>query len=284
MKNVFLILSLFSFIVFPVFAQDNIPDSSTTLPEHEQILCPETQTDSVLTVTDPVTQSIVLGDSLAELWDHTGAAEAYFKVLEYDSSNYQATWKAADQVTEMANALPDPEKEQKENQFQKACELCEKAIEINPQGWEGHFYLSVALGRLALFRGGKEKIKLSKQIKAEADTAIILNSEADLAYHVLGRWHQELANLGWVLRTFAKILFGRIPPASNEESVAMFKKAIEIDPYHIEHHLELARTYKIMGEKQLMREPLETVLALPSVEKDDPEFKKEAEQMLKKLK
>jgi len=46
---------------------------------------------------------------------------------------------------------------------------------VNPNGWDGHFKLSVALGRLALFRGGKEKINLSKEIKAEADTAVALN-------------------------------------------------------------------------------------------------------------
>ena len=66
--------------------------------------------------------------------------------------------------------------------------------------------------------------------------------------------------------------------------MALFKKAIEIKPDHIEHHLELARTYEFMKEKELMREPLETVLALSSVEEDDDEFKEEAKEMLAKLK
>ena len=83
---------------------------------------------------------------------------------------------------------------------------------------------------------------------------------------------------------FAKILFGGVPPGSNEESVAMFKKAIEINPNHIEHYLELARTYKFMDRKDLMKEPLEKVLALPNMEEKDPGFKKEAEEMLKDLK
>ena len=39
-----------------------------------------------------------------------------------------------------------------------------------------------------------------------------------------------------------------------------------------------------MNKKELMREPLEKVLELPNVEERDPEFKKEAEKMLKKLK
>ncbi len=227
---------------------------------------------------------IALGDSLKDKWDHAGSVAAYTKALEINPNHYEALWKAGDQLTEVADKLPAKEKTLKEANFLKASELCKKAIQINPKGWEAHFRLSVALGRLALFRGGKEKINLSKAIKAQADTAVALNPNADLAYHVLGRWHQNLANLSGFLRFFAKVLYGGVPPGSNEEAVAMFKKAIELDPNHIEHYLELARTYQFMGKKDLMREPLEKVLALPAKDEDDPTFKKEAQEMLAKLK
>lgn len=249
---------LFCFAAFPVLAQEGVADS--------------------------VAKYMALGDALADKWDHKEAAIAYSKVVKFDPENYEALWKLGDEYTELSDKLPDKDKSQKESYFEQARKHCERAIEVNPDGWEGHFRLSVALGRLALFRGGKEKIRLSKKVKAEADTAVALNPEADLAYHVLGRWHQNLANLSSVLKFFAKVLYGGVPPGTNEEAVAMFKKAIEIDPEHIEHYLELARTYKFMGQKELMREPLEKVLELPAVEEDDPEFKKEAEEMLKKLK
>jgi FimV-like protein len=233
-------------------------------------------------IADSISKYMTLGDALADEWDHEGAADAYLTVLGLDPDNYEACWKAGDQYTEIADRLDI--KHQKESYFMQGSTLCEKAIKIHPEGWEGHFRLAVALGRLALFRGGKEKIKLSKMIKAEADTALALNPQADLVYHLLGRWHQNLANLSGMLKFFAKVLYGGVPPGYNEEAVAMFKKAIEINPNHIEHHLELARTYEFMGKKELMREPLEKVLALSAVEEGDPEFKKEAEKMLKKLK
>lgn len=227
---------------------------------------------------------IAVGDSLRDAWDHQGAAEAYLNALELDSTLYEALWKAADQVTEVANKLPDKEKDKKEKLFAMADSLCDEAIEVNPKGWEGHFYKSVALGRLALFRGGKEKINMSKQIKVEVDTAIALNPRADLAYHVLGRWHQELANLGWLLRAAAKVIYGGVPPGSNEEAVAAFKKAIEIDPTHIEHHLELGRTYKLMGAKDLAAISFETVLNLPAKEEGDEALKEEAKELLEEVK
>lgn len=237
-----------------------------------------------ITAADSVAKYMAIGDKLAGKWDHMGAAFAYETVLKYDPNHYEASWKAGDERTEWADQLTGVPKKVIESHFMKAAAFCEKAIEINPEGWEGHFRLSVALGRLALFKGGKEKIRLSRQIKDEADKAVELNPDADLAYHVLGRWHQNLANLSGVLKFFAKVLYGGVPPGSNEEAVEMFTKAIELGPEHIEHHLELARTYEFMGQKDLMTEPLKKVLELPNKEEDDPSFKKEAETMLKKLK
>jgi tetratricopeptide (TPR) repeat protein len=255
--SVFLLLFLVQIYMYPLLAQEAAEDS--------------------------VAKYLALGNSLSDQWQHKEAIAAYQKALKFDPDNYEANWKTGDQYTEYANRLPDDQKIQKETYFEKARQFCEKAIEVNPQGYEGHFRLAVALGRLALFRGGKEKIMLSKMIKAEGDTALVLNPQADLVCHLLGRWHQELANLSGVLKFFAGVFFGGLPPASNEEAVAFFKRAIEIDPNHIEHYLELARTYKYMGEKELMRDPLEKLLTLPNVEEDDQKYKDEAKEMLKKL-
>ncbi len=255
--SVFLLLFLVQICMNPLFAQEAVEDS--------------------------VAKYMTLGNSLVDQWQHKEAIAAYQKALKFDPNNYEANWKTGDQYTEFADRLPDDQKVQKETYFEKARQFCEKAIEVNSQGYEGHFRLAVALGRLALFRGGKEKIKLSKMVKAQGDTALALNPQADLVCHLLGRWHQNIANLSGILKFFAKLFFGGVPPASNEEAVELFKRAIEINPNHIEHYLELARTYEFMGKEELMREPLEKLLTLSNVEEDDPEYKSEAREMLKKL-
>jgi tetratricopeptide (TPR) repeat protein len=232
---------------------------------------------------DPYDAAMAAGDSLAAKWDHAGAATAYLKALEIRPDSYEAAWKAGDETTEYANKLPVKDKAGKEASFLKARELCERAIRINPKGWEGHFRLSVAFGRLALFRGGKEKINLAKAVRAQVDTALVLNPQADLAWHVLGRWHQDLANLNWALRAVAKVIFGGVPPGSNDEAVAAFQKAIAINPAHIEHHLELGRTYKIMGKKDLARASFQKAVDLPASEEDDADFKAEAKELAAKL-
>jgi len=280
MKNIFLLLAILCLIAIPIYSQEDTTavDISTAAVEDS------TAEEEILeTVVDPVFAAIALGDACKESWDHAGAAEAYLQALELDSTSYEAAWKAGREVTEVANKLPKDMKDEKEAKFAKAVALCEHAIALNPDGWEGHFEQSVALGRLALFRGKKEKIKLSKRIKEEVDKAIELNPEADLAYHVLGRWHQNIANLSGFEKFFANTFLGDLPPATNEESASAFLRAVEIDPAHIEHHLELARTYKYMGEKELARQYLQNVLDLPAIDEDDAEFKKEAEELLEKL-
>ena len=227
---------------------------------------------------------MAVADSLSDAWNHEEAASKYKKILEEHPDKYEALWKAARELTEWANFLPEDEKELKEPLFLEATDMARKATKVNPEGWEGYYRLSVALGRLALFRGGKEKINLSKAVKAAADSSIMINPDEAGPYHVLGRWHQNLANLSWFLRAAARVIYGGAPPGSNEEALALFQKCIELEPNKIRHHLELARTDKYLGEKDKMKEPLETVLALPESEEEDPGFKEEAKEMLKKLK
>jgi len=231
---------------------------------------------------DPIAELMAKGDALADEWEHGEAAGIYLQILETDSQNYEAAWKAGDELTEQANQLPEKAKEEKEAGFAQAVALCERAIAINPDGWEGHLYLAKALGRLALFRGGKEKINMSRRIREEVDKTLALNPESDLAYHILGRWHQNLANLSWLLKSFAKILYGGVPPGTNEEAVEAFQKAIQYNPDNIVHYLELARTYQYMGKKSMMIDPLNKVLELPPTEEDDAEYKEEAREMLEK--
>jgi len=49
-----------------------------------------------------------------------------------------------------------------------------EAVRLNPDGFKGHVYLAIAVGKLALYEGGKRKVELSREVKAEAEKAIAL--------------------------------------------------------------------------------------------------------------
>ena len=73
---------------------------------------------------------------------------------------------------------------------------------------------------------------------------------------MLGRWNCEVANMNLFLKGYVKIVYGGLPAASNESAIENFKKAIQLAPNRIIHHLQLAHVYHLAGKQQLVAEEL----------------------------
>ncbi len=120
-------------------------------------------------------------------------------------------------------------------------------------------------------------------MKEYAERALKLDPTDSYAWHVLGAWNYELAQMGPLSRAFVKMVYGGMPPASNEEAERLFRKAMELAPERVSHHAELGRTLAVLGRKDEARLELNKALSLPSREKDDPESKKRAMETLAHL-
>jgi tetratricopeptide (TPR) repeat protein len=202
--------------------------------------------------------------------------------LTVDSLSYEANWKAARAYLDVGEVIEDDD--ERADYYQKGTSCARRAVRIEPEGSKGHLFLAIALGRIALDAGAKERIRLSKQIKEEVDLSIKYNPKDDIAYHVLGRWNRKLSNLSWIEKGFADMFLGGIPDeASDENAVEAFKKAIELNPKHINHHLELGITYEMMGLDNEARQQYEICLELPKSDSDDDKYKKEARERLEDL-
>ena len=229
-----------------------------------------------------VQQWIAKGDSAYKAWDNAKALEYYQKAVQMDSTNYEALWKLSRAYVDVGEKLKD--KKQRRKHFKKAEIFARKAISVNPDGSKGHLYLSIALGRVALDAGPKERVRLSKEIKAEVDKALSLDPNDDIAWHVLGRWHRKLATLSWIEKKFANIFLGGVPKEASVKTAAeCFQKAISLNPNHIHHHLELGITYEKLKMKDKAIAEYKKVLELPKSDPDDDEYKAEARKRLKKL-
>ena len=100
---------------------------------------------------------------------------------------------------------------------------------------------------------------------------------------MLGRWNQELAQIGGVTRAVAMIVYGALPSASYDEAVKCFEKAIALNPNRLLHYVELGRTYALMGRKEDAKKFIEKGLAMPNHDRDDPETKERGRKTLKTL-
>ena len=225
---------------------------------------------------------IAEGDAAYKNFDNKAALEYYSKALETEPKNYEAAWKSARAYVDVGEKLSDTK--ERRSFYEKGYECAQKAVAINPNGSKGHLFLSIAIGRVALDAGAKERVKLSKEVKSEVDKALAIDAKDDAAWHVLGRWHRRLSSLSWIEKNFANMFLGGVPKeASMENAVDCFKKAIQLNPSHINHHLELAITYEKMGKKDLAVAAYSKVLELPIRDADDEDHKKEAEERLKKM-
>jgi tetratricopeptide (TPR) repeat protein len=237
---------------------------------------------SLIYAVDDPNDACAEGDRFYENHEHQNALDAYLEVLSRDSLNYEASWKASRAYIDIGETLED---DPRREHFLLGEKYARKAVSLDSTDGYGHVYLSIALGRVALDAGAKKRIQMSKEIKKHAELAIQYNPDMDIAYHVLGRWHRKISNLSWIEKSFANIFLGGVPKdASNEQAVLNFKKAIELNPNHINHHLELGITYKMMKKKDEALKELQICLDLPASDSDDPKYKQEAKELIEDIK
>lgn len=220
------------------------------------------------------------GDAAYDAFDNQGALKNYLLAYEADSTRCEPIWKISRAYVDLGEQAKD---DAQKDLYKKAEVMARKAVARCPKDAEGHFHLAVAVGRVALKEGGKTKVSLSKEVKEEALKALELDPGHDGAHHVLARWHREVANLSGALKFFAKVLYGGLPPASNEKAIEHFQKSIQIKPEHINHHLELGITYEQLKNWDLALQEYNKVLTLPIKDADDDAHKKEAKERIAKI-
>src|SRR5574341_928767 len=218
------------------------------------------------------------GDIAFKKFDNRTALENYFHAVEIDSSNCEALWKLARAYVDVGMSLPKKEQPPYYALGEKTARRC---ATLHADSSNGHFFLAVALGRVALYEGGKRKIQLANEVKAEAERALQCDPQHDGAMHLLGRWNYELADLNFIERAVAKVVFGGLPTSANYEQAAKyFEQALYHRPDMPVHHFELGRTLLKLGRPAEARQHLEQCLALPDVFWDDGRHKQEARRLL----
>ena len=158
-----------------------------------------------------------------------------------------------------------------------------KAAALAPNNAEAQLSPAITYGKMLPYQGKKEQAAAAPRIKAAADRALKLDPRNDSAWHVLGRWHQSLANVTGVKRALGEIIYGSLPAGTNAESIACFEKAIKINPRRLRHYIEEGRTYAQMGDSATARRFLEKGMSMRNTEKDDPEMKVKGREALDKL-
>jgi len=161
-----------------------------------------------------------------------------------------------------------------------ALRYAKRAVDAGPNNAKAHVSLATAYGKMTDFVDNKTKMQLSQKIRDEANRAVQIDPRNDDALYILGRWYYEMANINPILRMAARMIYGALPPASNEEAQHYLERAVAIAPQKICNHQALAVVYKAMGKRDAARKQWQAVLSLPATDNDDRQAQVEARQGL----
>jgi len=239
-----------------------------------------------LVVQNPI-HHIALGDS-AGLMHPDVQLRHYQAALAADSLSYEANWKAARAIADVAKQIQgnaDSLKRRRDSLYAVGRVYAERAIRADSTKADGHYVLAMVLGRLSRTKGSKERVRYAKIIYDEATRAVQIDSTHDNAHHVLGAWNAEVKRLSGFQRFFAKALYGGgfMDKANWDDAVRHLQTAVRLRSDHIYHRLELAEVYVDLGKYSLARVQLQAIAALPPVDVLDPQYKEDAAALFKDI-
>jgi FimV-like protein len=231
-----------------------------------------------------VAEHIAAGDRDYAALRAVTAYEHYQAALALDSTNAEALGKASRSAVDLGEAEPDGAK--RKALYRSGEQYARRAVAANPRDAENHFHLARALGRTALSVGVRERVKYGSEIRGVGLEALKLDPNHPGALHVLGVWNAEIMRLNGVERFFAKnMLGGRVFSQANwKDAVAYMEKAVQVDPTRLTHKLDLGKIYMDTKDHVKARQMLEAVVNGAQTDVNDPSYKKEAAELLKKLK
>jgi tetratricopeptide (TPR) repeat protein len=194
--------------------------------------------------------------------------------------NVEVLWRRALLLSDIGRRLED--EDETIAHHRRALRVADSARTADSTHARAHLVTALAAGRLTLHVGAADRVRHSRIVRRHCDRALALDSTLAPAYHLRGRWHREVADIGFFKRALVRTFYGGLPDASFSAAVADFKQAIALEskPYN---HLELAKTYLEMGREADARTQLHRALNTSGSPFEDEHWR-EARALLSTLK
>lgn len=198
--------------------------------------------------------------------DWLGAAADWERARGLAPGDFEAAVGACHGANDLGQMAAGPEAER---HFARAVQLSEGLRQAFSERPEAHFWLAVSYGNLALFKGGKDKVRLSRGVEAAARRALALDARFAGAHVVLGVYAHEVADLNWFLRTFAKTFLGGLPRGTFADARTHLEQALALQPEDAFAWARLGLTCERLGDRPAARVAYERARAAPLREPRD---------------
>jgi len=230
---------------------------------------------------EPADELIAKGDSYYVRLQAADALKYYLPAEKLEPTNVRLLVRISREYRHLMSDATQPE--QKLGFGSTAVDYANRAVALQPDDPETQLAVAISYGKLEPLQSNREKIEASRIIKVAADKVIKLDPSSDLGWHVLGRWHMALADVPAYERALAQFAYGKLPESTYEDAARCFEKAIELNPNRLMHYIELGRVYAHMGRNADARSCIKKGLAMRDTEKDDPETKRQGQELLARI-
>lgn len=226
-------------------------------------------------------EHVAMGDR--DRFTNPGAALKHYEMaLAADGRSYEALTRASIAAVDAGEAASGAQRTQL---YKSGEQWARRAMEVRPTDAEGHFALARALGRTAQTLGSKDRVKFAGEVRAHAMEALKLDPKHAGALHIMGMWNAEIMRLSGVSRFMAKnFLGGKVfESASWEDAQRYMEQAVAQEPNRLVHRIDLASIYADRGDREKAREQVAFILRAPGGEANDARYKRQAEELQRKL-
>ncbi len=203
------------------------------------------------------------------------------QLAEASPADAEILWRIAQAHFDIADQTDNAEEDKAH--LYPGLEAAGAALAADSTSARANHWYAVLMGQVGMLEGTRQKITNSYAVRKYALRAIELDPNYDGTYHVMGRWHYELASLNWFEKKIAALVYGKLPEGSFAEAESYFHKAMKAKPDETRHYLWLGKTLMEEDKDSEARLILQDALALPPVSDSDRRLQKEAGELLEDL-
>jgi tetratricopeptide (TPR) repeat protein len=225
-------------------------------------------------------------DSLAFEYKHEKALDILQKAKENYPESDGVYWRLSRAYVDIAEHMPSETDEQEEAQietYKKSLDAANKAVELDTTKAVNYLRRAISNGRIALFKGVFSVGDIVAKVRDDCQKAIELGNGGDTvqatAHYVLGRTHAKLSEKWKPARSVLGLGWGNI-----EDALEHYEKAVNLRDDFTMFYLDYAKANMEEDNYEKARELLKKAIDAPIQDEDDPELKKEAENLLKEIK
>jgi tetratricopeptide (TPR) repeat protein len=212
-----------------------------------------------LLIADPAAERIS-GDSAFAAMRYDASVEHYTAAIAAQGEGADLCWRIARSLVCSGEVQ---EGEARISSMREAERYARRAVALDSLCPDGHIWLAGALGYLALDESVRRQVPIAQELHHEASLALSLRTNDDAALSILGSFYRALGNLGWLKRSIAGILYGRVPEGGYAEAESLLVRAEKAGQDIMRHPYELGVLYLDMGRKDEARKAFARAVQLP---------------------